>query len=342
MKALVKQAAVPGLVLSEVAEPAPGPSDVVIAVTHAAICGTDLHIFEWDDWAAENVAVPVTVGHEFVGRVMLIGDQVQGLEIGTRVAGEGHIVCGHCRNCRAGDRHFCRNTVGVGIHRDGGFAERVVIPASNAYPVPDGIPDEVAAILDPLGNAVHTALAFDLVGEDVLITGAGPIGQMAAAVARHAGARHVVVTDVSEPRLVIARQMGASLAVTAGSDSIRGAMAELGIVEGFDVALEMSGHPAAMTDILATINHGGKIALLGLYGERSPIDLNQAILKGLTIKGIYGREMFETWYKATAMLQSGLDVTPVITHRFPLAQFGEAFNSLQSGGASKVILEMPG
>ena len=342
MKALVKTKPGPGLTLTEVAEPVVGPTDVLIAVTHAAICGTDLHIYEWDAWAADTMVTPVTVGHEFVGRIAAVGRQVDTdvLRVGTRVVGEGHIICGTCRNCRAGDGHLCRKTVGVGVHRDGGFAELVTIPAANAYAVPDGIPDEIAAILDPLGNAVHTALSFDLVGEDVLITGAGPIGQMAAAVARHAGARHVVVTDISRQRLDLATQLGASRAIHAGEASIREAMSELGIVEGFDVALEMSGDPAAMHDILSTINHGGKVALLGLYPEAPDIDLNQAILKGLTIKGIYGREMFDTWYKATSMLGSGLNVSPVITHRFPFADYEKAFESLKAGTASKVVLEI--
>jgi len=340
VKALVKEVAGPGLTLRDVETPQPGANDVVIDVSHAAICGTDLHIYEWDDWAAANVAVPVTTGHEFVGTIAAIGEQVSDLAIGDRVAGEGHIICGHCRNCRAGDGHLCRNTVGVGIHRNGGFAEKVMIPARNAYPVPGEVADEVAAILDPLGNAVHTALSFDLVGEDVLITGAGPIGQMAAAVARHAGARHVVVTDISESRLDTARQMGATLAVAAGEESIRAAMAELEIVEGFDVALEMSGHAQAVADILATTNHGAKVSLLGLYASTADVDLNQIILKGLTVKGIYGREMFDTWYKATAMLRSGLDVSPVISHRFALDDYAEAFAVLRSGEASKVILEV--
>ncbi len=340
MRALVKTERGPGLQLIEVDEPTPGPEEVLIAVTHAAICGTDLHIHQWDDWAAENVAVPVTVGHEFVGRVTAVGEQVGNLKIGDRVAGEGHIICGQCRNCRAGDGHLCRNTISVGIQRDGGFADLVAIPASNAYVVPDDIPDEVAAILDPLGNAVHTALSFDLVGEDVLVTGAGPIGQMAVAIARHAGARNVVITDVSAGRLDQATQLGANRAVQPGEPSIRAAMDELDIVEGFDVALEMSGHAGAVDDILATINHGGKVGLLGLYGGPVEVDLNQAILKGLTVKGIYGREMFDTWYKATSMLSSGLDVTPVITHRFPLEKHEEAFELLRSGAVSKVVLEI--
>lgn len=340
MLALVKAAPAPGLVLEDLPVPEPGPTDVVVRVTHAAICGTDLHIESWDDWARGAVVPPVVIGHEFVGRVVAIGSQVTGTAVGTRVAGEGHVICGYCRNCRAGHGHLCRNTVGIGIHRNGGFAEFVAIPATNAYPVPDSIPDETAAILDPLGNAVHTALSYDLVGEDVLITGAGPIGQMAAAVCRHAGARHVVVTDVQPGRLLIAEQMGATRAVEPGEDSLRSVMHDLGMTEGFDVALEMSGNPNAVSDVFAVINHGGSVALLGLFGEPATVDLNQAILKGLTIKGIYGRKMFETWYKATAMLDSGLDVTPVITHRFALEDHLLAFETLRSGEASKIILEI--
>ncbi len=314
--------------------------DVLVKVSHAAICGTDLHIYNWDDWARDAITPPITIGHEFVGRIVATGSQVRGLSVGARVAGEGHVICGHCRNCRAGHGHLCRNTVGIGIHRDGGFADFVSIPAANAYPVPDTIPDDVAAILDPLGNAVHTALSYDLVGEDVLITGSGPIGQMATAICRHAGARHVVVTDPTEVRLEIARRMGATRAVQPGAESLRAVMTDLGMTEGFDVALEMSGHPSALSDVFEVINHGGGVALLGLFGRPAEVDLNQAILKGLTIKGIYGREMFETWYKATAMLDSGLDVTPVITHRFPFEEYEIAFDSLRSGLASKIILEM--
>ena len=340
MRALIKARPGPGLELADVPEPTAGPGDVVIEVKRAAICGTDLHIYEWDDWAASTITTPVTIGHEFMGIAVEVGDQVKGVEVGDRIAGEGHITCGVCRNCRAGKGHLCRSTIGVGIHRDGGFADRVALPASNAYNVPDDIDDTAAAILDPLGNAVHTALSFDLVGEDVLITGAGPIGQMAAAVAQMAGARHVVVTDVSENRLEIARRMGATAAIGPGEASIRSTMADLGMVEGFDVALEMSGHPGALDDIVATINHGGEIALLGLYGQRPDIDLNQAIFKGLTIKGIYGREMFETWYKATGFLASGLDISPVISHTYPLEAFDEAFESLRSGSASKILFDL--
>ena len=340
MKALVKPAPAPGLELRDVAIPEPGRGEVRIAVRQAAICGTDLHIEAWDDWAAANVTPGVTVGHEFVGVVDAVGPDVDGIEIGDRVAGEGHVVCGTCRNCRAGELHNCRNVVSVGIQRDGGFAEYVVIPATNAYVVADHVPDDVAAILDPLGNAVHTALSFDLVGEDVLITGAGPIGQMAAAIARHAGARHVVVTDLAPSRLEAALAMGASAAVVPGAESLRSVMAELDMREGFDVALEMSGAAAALADVLAHVNNGAKIGLLGLFGQAPVVDVNQVILKGLTVKGIYGREMFETWYKAVAMLGSGLDVSPVISHRFSLDDHEAAFAALRRGDASKVLLEI--
>ena len=341
MRALVKPEAAPGLQLrDDVPVPEPGPGEVRVAVRQAAICGTDLHIEAWDDWAAANVTPGVVVGHEFVGVVDAIAADCRGIEIGDRVAGEGHVVCGTCRNCRAGDGHLCRNVVSVGIQRDGGFADHVVLPATNAYVVADHVSDDVAAILDPLGNAVHTALSFDLVGEDVLITGAGPIGQMAAAIARHAGARHIVITDPSPTRRATASQMGATAAIAPGAASLRAVMAELGMQEGFDVALEMSGAGPALNDIVEHVNNGAKIALLGLFAEAPVVDVNQAILKGLTVKGIYGREMFDTWYKAVAMLGSGLDVTPVISHRFALEHHDEAFAALRSGEASKVILEI--
>jgi threonine 3-dehydrogenase len=326
--------------LVDVPQPAPGPEEVLIRVTHAAICGTDLHIYNWDAWAQATVSPPVILGHEFVGTVEAVGAGVDDIDVGTRVAGEGHITCGHCRNCRSGDGHLCRETIGVGIQTDGAFADFVVIPASNAYPIPAAVSDEIAAILDPLGNAVHTSLSFDLVGEDVLITGAGPIGQMAAAICRHVGARHVVVTDVDQGRLNIARQMGASKAIAAGTDSLRGVMADLGMKEGFDVALEMSGNPAALHDILNVTNHGAKVGLLGVYKEPAEVDLNQAIFKSLTIKGIYGREMFETWYKAVAMLDSGLDISPVISHRLSLEEYETAFEHMLAGRANKVIFEI--
>ncbi|MEE9415320.1 MAG: L-threonine 3-dehydrogenase [Acidimicrobiales bacterium] len=340
MKALVKTRPAEGLELIEVERPRVGADDVLIDVSHAAICGTDLHIYQWDEWAQSALKPPVTVGHEFIGRVSGLGDQVTGIEVGTRVVAEGHVVCGRCRNCRAGAGHLCRNTVGIGIHRNGGFAEQVVVPATNVYEIPAFVPDEVAVLLDPLGNAVHAALSFDLVGEDILITGAGPIGQMAAAICRHAGARHVVITDIQQTRLETAKKMGATRAVLPGESSLRSTMLELGMTEGFDVALEMSGNPKAVDDILATANHGCKIALLGLAKAATLVDLNQVIFKGLTMKGIYGRQIFETWYKAIAMLDSGLDVQPVISHRFGLADFDAAFDTLASGEASKIILEV--
>ena len=340
MRALIKARPEFGLELVERPTPTPGPSDVLIRVVRAAICGTDLHIYKWDDWASTNMVPPVIVGHEFVGVVEAVGSQVDFIECGTRVAGEGHITCGRCRNCRAGDGHNCRSTIGVGIHRDGGFADYVVIPAVNAYPIPDSLDDDTAAILDPLGNAVHTALSFDLVGEDVLITGAGPIGQMAAAVCRHAGARHVVITDIEPGRLRTAEAMGASCGVVAGEGRLRAAMSELSMTEGFDIALEMSGSPHALADILEHATHGGKVGLLGLFAQAVEVDLNAAILKGLTIKGIYGREMFDTWYKTVAMLDSGLSVEPIISNRIDLENYEDAFEMLLAGNASKVVLKV--
>ena len=340
MRALVKARPEVGLELIDRPQPTPGPGDVLIRVTRAAICGTDLHIYKWDDWASSNMAPPVTIGHEFVGVVEAVGSQVDFIEVGTRVAGEGHITCGRCRNCRAGDGHNCRNVIGVGIQRDGGFADYVVIPAVNAYPIPDSLDDDIAALLDPLGNAVHTALSFDLVGEDVLITGAGPIGQMAAAVCRHAGARHVVITDIEPARLRTAEAMGASCGVLAREGGLAEAMSSLSMTEGFDIALEMSGSNHAVADILEYTNHGGKVGLLGLFAETADIDMNAAILKGLTIKGIYGREMFDTWYKAVAMLNSGLSIEPIISHRVDIEEYEDAFELLLAGNASKVVLEV--
>ncbi|MDB5047151.1 MAG: L-threonine 3-dehydrogenase [Fibrobacteres bacterium] len=337
MKALGKAERGPGITMLDWPEPECGPNDVIIRIRRAAICGTDLHIRQWDEWAAKTIPVPMPVGHEFFGTVETIGREVRGVRVGERVSGEGHITCGHCRNCRAGRRHLCRNTQGVGVNRPGAFSEFLSLPATNVFPVPDGIPDEIACILDPLGNAVHTALSFDLAGEDVLITGAGPIGLMAAAVARHVGARNVVVTDVNPYRLELAARMGAH-AVPADPGALDKAMAELGMVEGFDVGLEMSGNGKAFQDMIGHMNHGGKIAMLGILPENVAIDWGKVIFKGLVLKGIYGREMFETWYKMTAMLTSGLDVTPVITHRFPLAEFEKAFAVAGSGQAGKVIL----
>ncbi len=339
MKALVKQKAEPGIWLEDIPEPAPGHNDVLIRINRTAICGTDIHIFNWDEWAAKTIPVPMAVGHEFSGIIEEVGGEVRGLKPGDRVSGEGHITCGHCRNCRAGRRHLCRNTVGVGVNRQGCFAEYLVIPASNVFVLPDVITDDIASILDPLGNATHTALSFDLVGEDVLITGAGPIGIMAAAICRHAGARHIVITDVNDYRLELAGRMGASRAVNVTRESLDEIMSELHMTEGFDVGLEMSGNPQAFRDMLRTMHHGGKVALLGIPPGDTSIDWNQVIFKGLVIKGIYGREMFETWYKMASMLQSGLDVTPIITHHFPLAEFQQGFDVMNSGRSGKVILD---
>jgi len=339
MKALVKAKPEPGIWMEDVPVPEVGHNDILIRIRKTAICGTDIHIFNWDPWAQRTIPVPMTVGHEFVGEVAKIGSEVKGLRIGERVSGEGHITCGHCRNCRAGRRHLCRNTVGVGVNRPGAFAEYLCLPAVNAFPLPDDVPDDIASILDPLGNATHTALSFDMVGEDVLITGAGPIGIMATAIARHVGARFVVVSDVNDYRLGLAAEMGATRAINVARESLDGAMKELGMTEGFDVGLEMSGNPGAFGDMLRIMNNGGRVAILGIPPESAPIDWTQVIFKGLTLRGIYGREMFETWYKMTTMLQSGLDVTPVITHRLPIAEFQEGFRIMQSGQSGKVILD---
>ncbi|RMD61679.1 MAG: L-threonine 3-dehydrogenase [Alphaproteobacteria bacterium] len=339
MKALVKAKAEPGIWMQDVPVPQIGHNDVLIRIRKTAICGTDIHIYNWDAWSQKMIPVPITIGHEFVGEIAEIGSEVRGFEIAQRVSGEGHITCGHCRNCRAGRRHLCRNTQGVGVNRPGCFAEYLALPAVNAFPLPDDVSDDVAAILDPLGNATHTALSFDMVGEDVLITGAGPIGIMAAAIARHVGARFVVVTDVNDYRLDLAAKMGATRAINVTRTTLDAVMADLGMVEGFDVGLEMSGNPDALRDMLRTMNHGGRVAILGIPPESAPIDWTQVIFKGLTLKGIYGREMFETWYKMTTMLQSGLDVTPVITHHLPVDAYREGFEIMRSGRSGKVILD---
>ena len=339
MKALVKERAEPGIWMGDVREPVVGHNDVLIRISKTAICGTDIHIYDWDQWASKTVAVPMHIGHEFSGEVVDIGSEVSGIKTGDRVSGEGHITCGHCRNCRAGRRHLCRNAVGVGIHRPGCFAEFLAIPAQNVFRLPDSISDDTASILDPLGNAIHTALSFDLVGEDVLITGAGPIGIMAVAIARHVGARHVVITDVNDYRLELSRKMGASLALNVTRDSIDDAMTELGMQEGFDVGMEMSGVPSAFSDMLRTMHHGGSIALLGLLPDATPVNWSDVIFKGLVIKGIYGRKMFETWYKMASMLESGLDVSAVITHHFPIEQYQAAFDVMRSCQSGKVILD---
>ena len=339
MKALVKAEAAPGLVMQEVREPEVGHNDVLIRIRKTAICGTDIHIWKWDDWAQKTIPIGMHVGHEYVGEIVEMGQEVRGFAIGDRVSGEGHITCGYCRNCRAGRRHLCRNTFGVGVNRAGAFAEFLSIPAFNAFKVPENISDDLAAIFDPFGNATHTALAFNLVGEDVLITGAGPIGIMATAIAKHVGARFVVVTDVNDYRLGLADRMGATRTVNVARQSLKEVMTELGMVEGFDVGLEMSGVPSAFVAMLEHMNHGGKVALLGIPPANTAIDWNQVIFKGLEIKGIYGREMFETWYKMVAMLQSGLDLSPILTHHFPVAKFVDGFQAMLSGQSGKVILE---
>ncbi|MBX7113735.1 MAG: L-threonine 3-dehydrogenase [Myxococcaceae bacterium] len=339
MKALVKAKREPGLWMQEVPVPQLGPNDVLIRVKKSAICGTDIHIFNWDEWSQRTIPVPMAVGHEFMGEIAELGSAVTGFTKGERVSAEGHITCGHCRNCRAGKRHLCRNTVGIGVNRAGSFAEYVAIPAVNVFRLPAEIPDEIAAFFDPLGNAVHTALSFDLVGEDVLITGAGPIGVMAAAICRHAGARHIVVTDVNDYRLGLAKQMGATLAVNVSKTTLEATMSQLGMKEGFDVGLEMSGNGAAFRDMLKVMNHGGSVAILGIPPSDVTIDWNQVIFKGLVLKGVYGREMFETWYKMTAMLQSGLNVKPVLTHRFAIDKFQDAFEVMRSGQSGKVVLD---
>ncbi|BDX03914.1 MAG: L-threonine 3-dehydrogenase [Marinomonas sp.] len=339
MKTLAKLHAEKGIWMTDVPPPECGHNDVVIKIRKTAICGTDMHIYQWDDWAQNTIPVPMTIGHEFVGEITEIGPEVSGFKIGDRVSGEGHITCGHCRNCRAGRRHLCRKTLGVGVNRTGAFAEYLVIPASNAFKIPNNISDDMAAIFDPFGNATHTALSFDLIGEDVLITGAGPIGAMAAAIAKHVGARNVVITDVNEFRLDLAKKMGATRTVNVAKESLKDVMKELGMTEGFDVGLEMSGNDMAFRSMLDCMNHGGKIAMLGIPGKDTLIDWNQVIFKGLIIKGIYGREMYETWYKMVAMLQSGLDISPIITHRFNIDDFQQGFDTMGSGQSGKVILD---
>lgn len=339
MRSLVKAKREPGIWLQEVPMPEYGVNDVLVKIHKTAICGTDIHIYSWDEWAQKTIPVPMTVGHEFYGEIAEIGREVKGLQVGQRVSGEGHITCGMCRNCRAGKRHLCRNTEGVGVNRPGCFAEYLAIPASNIIALPDDVSGEQASILDPLGNAAHCALAFNVVGEDVLITGAGPIGIMAVSILRHIGARHIVITDVNDYRLDLARQMGASRAVNIKTHNLQEVMDDLGMLEGFDVGLEMSGNPTALNDMVKAMNHGGQMALLGIPPQETAIDWNQVIFKGLYIKGIYGREMFETWYKMIAMLQSGLDLKPVMTHQFPVADYQQAFEIMASGQSGKVILD---
>ena len=339
LKALSKLKPEEGIWMTEVEKPEMGHNDLLIRIKKTAICGTDVHIYNWDEWSQKTIPVPMVVGHEYVGEVVGIGQEVRGFNIGDRVSGEGHITCGHCRNCRGGRTHLCRNTTGVGVNRTGAFSEFLVIPAFNAFKIPAGISDDLASIFDPFGNAVHTALSFDLVGEDVLITGAGPIGIMAAAVAKHVGARHVVITDVNEYRLDLAKKMGVTRAVNVMNEKLEDVMSDLGMTEGFDVGLEMSGVPSAFNSMLTNMNHGGKISLLGIPPSDMAVDWNQVIFKGLVIKGIYGREMFETWYKMASLIQSGLDLTPIITHHYKIDDFQAGFDMMRSGMSGKVILD---
>lgn len=339
MKALLKSRPEKGLWMEDVPEPVCGPNDITVAITKTAICGTDMHIYNWDEWSQKTIRTPMIIGHEFAGRIIKTGSEVRGFQIGDRVSGEGHITCGYCRNCRAGVRHLCRNTIGVGVNRQGCFAEQLVIPADNAFLLPENIPDEIGSMLDPFGNAAHTAFSFNLIGEDVLITGAGPIGILAAAIAKFVGARFVVITDVNDYRLDLARKLGDFRTVNILKEDLMDVQNELGMKEGFDVGLEMSGVPNAFQQILENMNHGGKVAMLGIFKDILKFDASFVIFKGLTVKGIYGREMFETWYKMTSVLQSGLDVSPIITHRFPVAEFQEGFAVMSSGMSGKVILD---
>lgn len=339
MKALVKKFAKPGLWLDEVPEPGIGINDVLIRVHKTGICGTDVHIYKWDEWAQRTIPVPMVVGHEFVGEIVEVGANVNDFHPGDVVSAEGHVVCGRCRNCLAGRRHLCKDTMGIGVNRTGAFAEFISVPMTNVWQHRNGIDRDVASIFDPFGNAVHTALSFDVLGEDVLITGSGPIGIMAAAIVKHAGARFVVITDVNEYRLALAKKMGADLTVNVKQTSLKEVQQKLGLKEGFDVGLEMSGNPAAFRDMIDNMCHGGKIALLGIPSEQIAIDWNKVVFNMLTIKGIYGREMYETWYKMTVMLESGLDIRPIITHRFHYTEFEQGFQAMLSGQSGKVILD---
>jgi threonine 3-dehydrogenase len=339
MKALVKSRAERGLWLADVAEPQIGINDVLIRVLLTGICGTDLHIYEWDEWASQTIPVPMVIGHEFVGEIVAVGSNVNDFQAGMIVSGEGHVVCGRCRNCLAGRRHLCAHTQGVGVNRAGAFAEYIALPMSNIWRHHSGLPLEIAAIFDPFGNAVHTALSFPMLGEDVLITGAGPIGLMAAAVARHAGARHVVITDVNLFRLELAKRLGVTRAVNSVDTDLFQVQKELGMQEGFDVGLEMSGNAAAFRGMLANMSHGAKIAMLGIPNGQIAIDWREVIFNMLTIKGVYGREMYETWYKMTVMLESGLDISAVITHRFAWSDYEAGFTAMKSGNCGKVLLD---
>jgi threonine 3-dehydrogenase len=340
MKALVKREAARGLWLEEIPQPEIGINDVLIRVRYAGICGTDVHIYQWDDWAQKTIKVPMAIGHEFVGEVVAVGSNVNDFFPGDLVSGEGHVTCGRCRNCMAGRRHLCANTQGVGVNRAGAFAEYIALPMTNIWRHHPGIDQEVAAIFDPFGNAVHTALSFPVLGEDVLITGAGPIGIMAIPVARHAGARHIVVTDMNPFRLDLARKMGASLAVNPAETTLAEVQKQLGMQEGFDVGLEMSGNPIALKDMIANMSHGGKIAILGIPAKEMPMDWRQVIFNMITIKGIYGREMYDTWYKMSVMIESGVDISPVITHRFAFEEFQQGFDAMISGQTGKVVLDL--
>jgi threonine 3-dehydrogenase len=338
MQALVKSRREPGLWLGEVDVPKIGINDVLIKVLRTGICGTDVHIYKWNEWAQETIPVPMTIGHEFVGRIVETGSNVVDFFPGDLVSGEGHVVCGRCRNCLAGRRHLCAHTLGVGVNRPGAYAEYIALPMTNIWRHHESVSLDVAAIFDPFGNAVHTALSFPVLGEDVLVTGAGPIGIMAAAVARHAGARYTVITDVNPYRLALARKLGVTLAVDVRETSLRDVQKQLGMTEGFDVGLEMSGNPAALRDMIANMSHGARIAMLGIPSGEMSMDWHAVIFNMLTIKGIYGREMYETWYKMTVMLESGLDITPVITHRFPYTEFERGFEAMLSGNSGKVVL----
>ena len=342
MRALVKAKAEAGLWMETVPVPELGPSDVLIKVHKSAICGTDVHIWNWDEWAQETVPVPLVTGHEFCGEIVECGSAAKRYQPGQRVSGEGHIVCGTCRNCRAGRGHLCRNTEGVGVTRPGSFAEFICLPQDNVVPIPDDISDEIAAIFDPFGNAVHTALSFDLVGEDVLVTGAGPIGIMGALIAKRAGARKVVITDINAYRLDLAGKLGIEHVVDASEESLEEVMERIGMREGFDIGLEMSGAPPAMRDMIHSMNNGGKIALLGIAPKGFAIDWHEVIFKMLHIKGIYGREMFETWYKMIALVQGGLDLAPLITHRIKIDEFETGFSAMRSGNAGKVVMDWEG
>ena len=339
MKALIKSSREKGIWLENIPEPECNTNDVKIRITHSSICGTDLHIYKWDEWAQKTLDVPLVIGHEFCGIVEEIGPGVTHYKLGQRVSGEGHITCGNCRNCRAGKRHLCQKSSGIGVHRDGAFAEYLIIPESNVWPVHDEIPSDIASFFDPFGNAVHTSLSFEMVGEDVLITGAGPIGMMSVAICKFVGARNVVITDVNDYRLRLAKEMGATKTINISKNSIAEFYPELNMTSGFDVGLEMSGNPEAFRSMLEHMYHGGKVALLGLLPDSTRIDWDDIIFKGLLVKGIYGREMYETWYKMTQMLRSGLDISQVVTHRISIDHYEDAFNIMETGECGKIVLE---